>query len=146
MHGKNILPFTRSAFEQLKVPRFPDGGSEILSDDPILLTLPDSGHQQDAGLDASAAQRQAFRGIGYTQPLGTFGFEGTRALHRSVAITIGLDHRTNGDACANVLLDGMKIFAERRQRNFRPGPAVENQRAARAFATNRNAEFSRSRL
>src|SRR5208337_74424 len=109
MDGQNILPCTRSAFEQLKVPGFPDGGSEILSDNPIFLALPDSGHQQDASLDAGAAQLHAFLGIGYAQPLGALGFEGTRALDRSVAVAIGLDHRTDGDACADVLLDGVKI-------------------------------------
>src|ERR1035438_2187722 len=130
MHGQNPLPFPRSSFEQLDVPWFPDGGSEILGDDPILLALPDSGHQQDAGLGAGAAQSQALRGIGYSQPLRALGFERERALHRAVAVTIDVDRRTTGDAFTDVLLHGGKIFSQRCQRNFRPSPAVENQRAA----------------
>jgi hypothetical protein len=47
-----------------------------------------------------------------------------------VAVTIGFDHRTNGDACTDVLLYRVKILSERSERNFRPSPAVENQRAA----------------
>ena len=116
MNRQNALPFLRSAFQRLNVPRFPDRGSEILSDDPIFLTPPDAGHQQDAGLDAGAAQRQAFRGIGHSQPLGALGFEGARALHRAVAVTIGFDHRTNGDAFADVLLDWRENFLPARTR------------------------------
>ncbi len=101
-----------------------------MGDDPIFLALPDSGHQQDAGLDAGAAQRQAFRGIGHSQPLGALGFERARALHRAVAVAIGFDHRANGDVFADVLLYRVKIFSQRGQRNFRPSSAVENQRAA----------------
>ncbi len=112
------------------MPWFPDCGSEIPGDDPILFALPDPGHQQDAGRDAGTAQRQALRGIGYSQPLRALGFKRASALHRTVAVTIGFDHRTNGDALANVILHRVKIFSERRERNFRPSPPVENQRAA----------------
>ncbi len=101
-----------------------------MGDDPVFLALPDSCHQQNAGRDAGAAQRQAFRGIGHAQPTSAFGFKRARAFDRAVAVTVGFDHGTNGDACADVLLYRVKILSERSQRNFRPSPAVENQRAA----------------
>ena len=101
-----------------------------MGDDPVFLALPDSCHQQDAGLDAGAAQRQAFRRIGYSQPRSALGFERPRALHCAVAVTVGFDHGTNGDACADVLLYRVKVLSQRSERNFRPSPAVENQRAA----------------
>src|SRR5260370_24826990 len=118
MHGQTMrrkiaVPLSRSAFERLNVPGFPDCGSEILGDDPILLTLPDSGHQQDAGLGAGAAQRQALRGIGNAQPLSAFGFKRARALYRTVAVTLRFDHATNGDAVADMLLSRTKIFSSR---------------------------------
>src|SRR5664279_6274800 len=96
--GQIGLPFSRRAFEQLNVPRFPDRRSEIMRDDPSLFAFPDSGHQQNARLGTGAAQRQAFRGVGYSQPIGTLGFECASALHRAVAVTISFDHGTNGDA------------------------------------------------
>ena len=49
---------------------------------------------------------------------------------RTVTVAIGFDHRANGDAGADVLLYRVKIVSQRGQRNFRPSPAVENQRAA----------------
>jgi hypothetical protein len=124
------LPFSRSAFERLDVPWLPNRGSKILRDDPIFLPLPDSGHQQDAGRDPGSAQRQTFRGIGHSQPLGALGFERQRALHRTMAVTVGFDHCADGNVCADMLLDRVKIFSQRGQRNFRPSPAVEDQRAA----------------
>ena len=130
MGRKIALPFARRSLQQLNVPWFPDRGSEILGDDSIFFALPDSGHEQDAGLDTGATQRQAFRGIGHSQPPSAFGFERARALHRAVAVTVGFDHRANGDSGADVLLYRMKIFSQRSERNFRPGAAVENQRAA----------------
>jgi len=81
-------------------------------------------------LNAGAAQRQAFRGAGHSQPLGALGFESARALDRTVTVAIGFDHRANGDVGADVFLYRVKIVSQRGQRNFRPGPAVENQRAA----------------
>ena len=130
MHGQNALAFPRRAFKRLDVPGFPDRRSEVLRHDAVFLAFPDSGHQQDSGPGAGAAQRQAFRGVGHSQPLGALGFERARALDRAMPVTIGFDDGTNGDGLADMHLHRVKIFSQCSERNFRPGTSVENQRAA----------------
>ena len=113
MHGKVDLLLLRSLFQAFDVPGFPNRGREIVGDDAVLFAFPDAGHEEDAGPDAGAAQGAAFRGIGDTKPGHAFGLKRQGAFDGSVAVTIGLDHRTNGYACAHVLLYGVEIFSER---------------------------------
>jgi hypothetical protein len=58
-----------------------------------------------------------------------------------MTIAIGFHYGTDGNCRTNAALHSMKIFSERPQRNFRPGPTVENQGAAvghiRQFSTRR---------
>ena len=118
-----------SDLQAFDVPGFPNRGREIVGDDAVLFALPDAGHEEDTGPDAGAAQGATLRGVGDTEPGHAFGLKREGAFDGSVAVTIGLDHSTNGYARADVLLYGAEIFSERAERNLRPGSAVENQRA-----------------
>jgi len=62
--------------------------------------------------------------------LGAIRFKSAGALDSAVAVAVGLNYRTNGDLFAGVLLNSVEVVPEGLQRNFRPGPAVENQGTA----------------
>ena len=96
----------------------------------LFFALPDSGHQQNAGLDARSAQGQTLRRVGNAKPVRTLGLESARTFDRAVAVSVSLHDRTDGYRFADMILDGMKIFPERFKRNFGPGASIENQRAA----------------
>ena len=113
VHGKVDLLLLRSLFQAFDVPGFPNRGREIVGDDAVLFALPDAGHEEDTGPDAGAAQGATFRGVGDTEPRHAFSLKREGAFDGSVAVTIGLDHRTNGYARADVLLYGVKILSER---------------------------------
>jgi len=130
MHRKDVLPSLGCPFQGLDVPWFPEGGSQILSHDRIFLALRDSGHQKDAGGDAGCAQGYPLGCIGYPQPLGARGFESACALDCAMAVGVGFDHGTDRDFIAYMFLHRAEILCERHERNFGPGSAVQNERAA----------------
>ena len=139
--GKTICCFARPPCSRRSMCHgLPDRGSQILGDDAVFLALPDSGHQQDAGSErrrrAAPSLRRHWSRPAIARPRLR---ERERAFDRAVTVAIGFDHRADRDAWADVLLYRVEIFSQSGERNFRPGAAVENQRAAaRAFSTDQD--------
>src|SRR5450755_1705340 len=112
MYGQFNLLFSCRLFQALDVPRLPDGGREVMRDDSVFLAFPDTGHEQNAGPDTGAAQGPAFGGVGDSEPGRTRRFERQGAFDGPMPIAVGLDHSTDRDGRADMLLDGVKIFSE----------------------------------
>ncbi len=89
-----------------------DDGSEPQPGDFLLFAMPEAGHQEDSAADPGLAQWNSFVEAGDAQPLGAFGLQSMRALHRAVTIGIGLHHRADGYLFAYMALDRAKVLAK----------------------------------
>ena len=130
MNGEDGLLLTRRFFQTFDVPTFPNRGREIVGDDTVFFTLPDSCHQQDARPDSGAAERAAFGGVGHTEPGGAFCFKSESAFGCAVAVSVGFHNRADRHVRADMLLHGAEVLAQGAQRNLRPSASIERQRAA----------------
>ena len=130
MHWQNDLLFASGFFQAFDVPVFPNSRRQIVGDDAVFFAAPDSGHQKNARPNARAAQRATFGCIGYSEPRRAFGLERERTFGCAVSITVGFYDRADCDVFADMSLHDAKIFAQRVERNFRPGAAVQGERAA----------------
>src|SRR5271168_5354901 len=87
------------------------------------IPLPESGHQQNVGLNAGIAQRDGFVERSHSQPACTLGLEGAGAFDGAMTVGVGLYDGAYGDARADMLLHGTEILPQGGKGNFSPGGA-----------------------
>ena len=110
----------RRALQQFDVSDLPNRCRQIQPDDFFLLATPEASHQQNSRRDSFFAQRYRLIQRGHAQPGCAFFLKNSCALHRAMAISVGLHHRANRHSAANVFRNRAVVLAQCGKRNFRP--------------------------
>src|SRR5271165_5161887 len=97
-----------------------DSRCEVITKSVFFFAEKRTNQDQNAAFDSSFAQRDAFIRGSDSEPRGAFVFQGEGTSFCSVSVSVALHYCANAYRGPNVTLQGAKILAQRRKRNFSP--------------------------
>src|SRR5579872_1100157 len=118
--------------QRLDLPRLPHRRRKVKADNLVFLAAPEARHQQNAGANFRVSQWYRFIEGCDAKPACSLSFQGPRAFHRAMPVSVRLYHSTNRHSRANMFLYCTEILSQARQRHI--GPRRTRRRAAQDFS------------